>query len=249
MSSGKKKSWRFEIDETRKQEGLIQIKRAVQEKKVRYYPSFLACLIEQLRYQTWSFWVLQGGMLVLALVLIRYLNLPGGDGEASITVCSLFMVLTGNVCLSGVSRLFSWHMAELEQTLYLNLRQMVSIQMLLAGMIDLAVLGLLVIFCGGRSGAGTGAYLLYMLVPFIWSDILYLHMLTAMRGGLRGYRQLSAGILSGLLAVFPVFVEESYHLEYLMVWGIAAAAGMGVLILEIRRLFGKIEGGEGLCLN
>lgn len=249
MGSGKQKLWRFEIDENRKQESLKVISRAVQEKKVRHYPSFLSCLIEQLRYQTWSFWFFQGSLLVLAFILIRYLNRPAVDEGFPIMVCSVFMVLTGNVCLNGIGRLFSWHMAELEQTLYLNLKQMVGIQMLLAGVMDLLVLSLFVIFCGGRNESGTAAYLLYMLVPFLWSDILYLHMLTALRGGMRGYRQLSAGLISAVLAVFPAFLEDSYHPEYLTIWGIIAAAGIGILIFEVRRLLGKIEGGEGLCLN
>lgn len=249
MGSGKEKLWRFEIDENRKQEGLKKISSAVQEKKVRYYPSFLSCLTEQLRYQTWSFWAMQGSLLMLAFVLIRYLNKAGSEEGFFITVCSVFMVLTGNVCLSGTGRLFSWHMAELEQTLYLNLKQMVSIQMLLAGIMDLLVLSLFVIFCGGRYDTGTAAYLLYMLVPFLWSDILYLHMLTALRGGMRGYRQLSVGLISAVLAVSPVLLEDSYRPEYLTVWGIIAAIGIGVLIFEVRRLLGKIEGGEGLCLN
>lgn len=242
-------AWKFPVNQRKKQENLCEISRAVQQKKIKYYPSFSNCIRKQLRFQPGLHWALQGGILLAAVLLTMYLNDKGAEGSMSVTVCSLFLVFAGNICLSGVGRLFSWHMAELEQTLYLNLKQMVCIQMLAGGIIDFAVLALIVMIGGSKYDGGTGVYLLYLLVPFLWSDILYLHMLTVFRGGLRGYRQLTAGMLCGILTVFPAFLENAYHLEYLPVWGLLAAAGAGVLVLEIRRLLGKIEGGEVLCLN
>lgn len=241
--------WKFSVNQLKKQECLAEIDKAVQQKKIRYYPSFLNGIWEQLRFQSISYWGLQAGVLFMALLLIAYLNRHGTAEKASITVCSLFMVFAGNICLSGVGRLFSWHMAELEQTLYLNLKQMVCIQMLAAGIMDLLVLALIVVFCGSRYDGGTGIYLLYLLVPFLWSDILYLHMLTIFRGGMRGYRQLSAAVICGILAVLPSLFEDAYYLACLPAWVGFALLGAGILAMEIRRLLGKIEGGDGLCLN
>lgn len=235
--------WRFPIDESKKQKSLSKISQAVYQKKVRYSPSFIACIIEQLRYQSWRYWGLQGGVLLLAVLLMAYLNKSGEKG-ISIAICSLFMVLSGNICLSGMGRLFSWNMAELEQTLYLNLKQMVCIHLLVAGVLDVVVLVIIATFSRGLFERETGAYLLYLLVPFLWSDILYLRMLTVFRGGMGEYRQLSAGIICGILAVFPSFFEKAYHPAYLPVWGVLVIIEAGILILVIRRLIGKIEGGE-----
>ena len=248
MDNGKE-AWRFPISQPKKQESLNKIDMALRQKKIRYYPSFTECILGQLRFQSISYWMIQGGILILALLMIACLNRQGADEKVSVLVCSLFMAFAGNICLSGVGRLFSWHMAELEQTLYLNLKQMVCIQMLAAGMIDFVVLTLIVLFCGSRFDGGIGVYLLYLLVPFLWSDILYLHMLTALRGGMRGYRQLSAAVICGILAVFPSFFEDAYHFAFLPVWGVLAILGAGVLFMEVYRLIGKIEGGDGLCLS
>ena len=140
-------------------------------------------------------------------------------------------------------------MAELEQTLYLNLKQMVCIRMLEAGILDLVILYILTGLTGRFNSAGTGAYLLYMLVPFLWSDVLYLHMLTAFRNGLAGYRQISAGILCGLLALFPVMLEDAYEAAALPWWRAFGLAGALLLGAEIYGILGKIEGGDSLCLN
>lgn len=250
MDSKRYESWRFPIDKSKKNNSLMEINQAVQGKKVRYYPSFAACIAQQLKYQTWTYWAMLGGVMLMVLFLIGWLTrFDIEDQTSAITLCAVMVVLTGNVCLSSVGRLFSWHMAELEQTLYLNLKQMVCIHMLFAGIIDFIALGLIVVFCGNGQIIGTGAFLLYMLVPFLWSDILYLHMLTVLRGEMRGYRQLGVGLMCGILAVLPLFFEELYRPDKLLIWGLLSVAGIGILVLEIRRLLGKIEGGEDLCLN
>lgn len=242
-------AWEIPVNQAKKQESLLEISRAVQEKRIRYYPSFSDCILKQLRFQSGQYWALNGNILLAAILLVNYLNYKGTKGDMPVAVCSLFMVLAGNVCMSGVVRLFSWHMAELEQTLYLNLKQMVCIHMLAAGIIDSIVLALIVMMTGTQYEGGAGVYLLYLLVPFLWSDIVYLRLLTVFRGGMRGYRQLAAGLICGILALFPVLLEQAYHLEYVPVWAIFAICGAGGLIMEIRRLLGKLEGGEGLCLN
>lgn len=245
----KQEKWRFPLDESKKEKGLLAVYDAAERKQVRQYPSFWENLWNQFRFQSWKCHAAQGSMLTLAMLLTGYLNRKNVTETDSLIVCSVFLVFSGNICLSGVAQLFSWHMAELEQTLYLNLKQMVCIRMLEAGLVDLVILSLLTVFTGGLHSIGTGAYLLYMLVPFLWSDILYLHMLTAFRNVLSGYRQLSAGIVCGLLAVFPIPLGNVYKAVYLPLWGASAAAGVLLLAAEIYRILGKIEGGDSLCLN
>lgn len=264
-------SWRVGLDSSRKEEGLAEIALAVQKKKIRYYPSFVDCMLQQMKYQTLENRLLQGGILIMALALSVALRKFRVEDTTAIVLCSAFMAFAANICMCAVGSLFFRNMAELEQTLYFNLKQMVCIQILQAGMTDVLILALLTILCGGQNIAGAGAYLLYLLVPFLWSDILYLHMLTSLRGKGRGRRSgrhlegrsgrgmqsemqenmggVALGLVCGMAAVFPVFLGNVYEAAYLPVWGLAALAGFIALVMEIRRLLGKIEGGEGLCLS
>lgn len=244
---GSDPSFRFELNESKKEAGLVEIARAVQEKKIRYYPSFFTCMLNQLQYQTWQSRFLQGGMLLLALVLGLWMNKANIEDTQSLILGSVFMAVAANVCLSTVGSLFSRNMAELEQTLNFNLKQMVCIQMLEAGILDFLILALIMVLGGSLNQAGAGGYLLYLLVPFLWSNIVYLHMLTFLKR--RGMGGTATGVLCGMGAVFPAFVKNAYDVMYLPLWGVAALAGILVLALEIKRLLGKIEGGEGLCLN
>lgn len=241
--------WRFPLDEDAKEKSLAAIQRAAKEKHLRYHPSFRAKLWNQFRFQSWKCRASKGAVLLLAMLLAFWLNQKDVPYFKSIAACSVFLVFAGNLCLSGLGRLFSWHMAELEQTLYLNLKQMVCIGMLEAGIVDLAVLGFLAASTVARGQTSAYACLLYMLVPFLWSDILYLHMLTAMRSSQNEYLQLAAGIVCGLLSLFPLVWENPYQADYLPFWCGAAITGVLLLAAQIYRILGKIEGGDGLCLN
>lgn len=149
-----RESWRFPLDEKRKMESLGRIGRAAEKKQIRKYPSLAANIRSQLKFQSWKYWAVQGGILVAAMALVLYLSRAEADGEGAISVCAVFLVFAGNIGLSGLGRLFSRNMAELEQTLYLNLKQMVCIQMLFGGAADLLVLGMIVGIAGGQNEAG-----------------------------------------------------------------------------------------------
>lgn len=244
-----KDTWKFPIEEDRKRKSLAVIGQAIEKRQIRLYPSFLENVWNQLRFQSWKYWCMQGSVLLAAILLSIYLVNTGKTGIDSIVRCSVFLVIAGNVCLSSLGRLFSWHMAELEQTLYLNLKQMVCIQLLSAGIVDVLVLGVIVGVTSTQAGVGTAAYLLYILVPFLWSDIVYLYLLTAMRRQPSGYLQLSVTAVCAVLALLPVFWEGVYQAAYLPVWGGLCLAGVLVLVVEIYKMLGKIERGEELCLN
>lgn len=245
----KREQWKFPLEESKKERSLTAIYKAVEKKQLRRYPSFWENLWNQFRFLPWKCHAAQGSMLLAAMLLVLYLDRKNMEQMYSIVTCSVFLAFAGNICLSGTARLFSWHMAELEQTLYLNLKQMVCIHMLEAGVVDLVILTLLTGFAGGSGSIGAGSRLLYMLVPFLWSDVLYLHLLTAFRNVQAGYRQLSAGLVCGLLAFFPALLEHAYEAVSLPFWGAAALAGISLLILEIYSILGKIKGGDYLCLN
>ncbi len=242
-------AYRFPLNETRKAQSLDLIRLEASRKRIRRCPAMWEQLFNQFRFHSRKYWILQSILLLAAMSLALALRRQTTDGIETLAVCSVFLVFAGNICLSHVADLFSWHMAELEQTLYLNLKQMVCIRMLEAGLANLIMLALLLCITGGKNPAGPVASLLYMLVPFLWSDALYLHMLTSLRSSASSFRSLALGLLCGTLTLFPVLWENIYLPQYLIVWQILAAAGLFLLIAEIYRLLGRIETGDSICQN
>lgn len=241
--------WEIPIDEKKKAEGMAVIHREVTEKKIRHYPSFPEHIWTQMWFRPKIYWMLEGGVLPLAMALLFWLTKNNVKADEMIRICSVFFVFAGNIALSSISCLFSFHMAELEQTLYLNLKQMVCIRMLEAGIFDLAVMGVFMSMAGGENQMETGMYMIYMLVPFLWSDVLYLHMLGFFRNAAYGLRNFASGFVCGILACFPVIWEDSYIFSYRRIWIFMAAAGTVLLIMEIRRMLGRIEEGDSVCLD
>lgn len=241
--------WKFPLDMQKRAQSLSHIQQAAQAKRICNRPSFAENVWNQMRFQSWRHWAVQGAVLSAALLLVLHIGSSRLDSLESITACSVFLVFAGNLCLSGVVHVFSWHMAELEKTLYFDLKQMVCIQMFEAGLVDLAVLALLAGCVGRGSEAGLAAYLLYLLVPFLWADAFYLRMLSHLRNGFSGFRQLSMGILCSGTAILPAFWKDAYDPARVPVWGILFVAGAAAVMGEIYRMMKQIEGGESICLN
>lgn len=241
--------WKFPLDDTKKAQGLAAIRQEAARKHIRHYPTFREQLWNQLVFRSWKHWLLQGLLLLAAMLLAMTLRKRQADGAQANAACSVFLVFAGNICLGHVADLFSWHMAELEQTLYLNLKQMVCIRMLEAGIADFAILSLFLILTGNGDPGKTAAALTYMLVPFLWSDTLYLHMLVNLRNTSSGFRSFALGLLCGTLALFPLLWESVYRPGYLIVWQVLAVAGLLTCIAQICRLLSSIENGETICLN
>ena len=237
----------FPPDPARKAESLRAIQQAVLQKRIQKRPSFAENVWNQLRFQTWQHWAAQGSVLLFALLFVLRIQSRCKAPADSIAACSVFLVFSGNICLSGIARLFSKNMAELEKTLYLDLKQMVCIHMLEAGIFDLLVLGILAGFSASRLDTGAFAYTLYLLVPFLWSEVFYLHMLTHARSAASSFRQLSAAALCGIAALFPSLWKNAYLPETKPVLALLSAAGCCLLAIEIRSVFGSIDAGDRFC--
>lgn len=240
--------WRFPIDERKKSRSLLAIHQEAASKRIRHVPSFAEHIWNELRFQSWKHWFLQGGVLLAALCLALFLRKQQATDIESLAACSVLFVFAGNIVLSSIGRLFSWHMAELEQTLYLSLKQMVSIRMLEAGILDLMILAVFLRIMGGGHTMDMGSILLYLLVPFLWSDTLYLHMLVCFRNT-SSFRSLAFGVLCGMMTLFPLMWESVYEPEWRRAWFVFAAVGFVLLAAEIIHIFGKIERGDSICLN
>ena len=241
--------YQLPLNESKKAQSLSVIRLEAARKRIRHYPAFREQIWDQIRFQSWKYWALHGVVLLGAMLLALALRNEQTGSTETLAICSVFLVFAGNIFLSHVAGLFSWHMAELEQTLYLNLKQMVCIRMLEAGIAGLIILALFLMITGSSNTSGAGTALIYMLAPFLWSDTMYLHMLVNLRNASSRFCSFALGLLCGALALFPVMWEPLYLPRYLILWQVLAITGLWAFIAELHNLLGKIENGEGICLN
>lgn len=235
------------IDQDKKKVNLAEIGRAAKQKKIRQYPSFARNMLVQLRYRPAAVWAAEG--ICLGAAFFLSMGVRRMTGPQIFTACAVFLVLAGNLGLAGLGRLFSRNMAELEQTLYFNLKQMTAIQMVFGGVLDMLVFLVFVLILGPDGTERTAEFVLYLLVPFVWADAWALRVFTEIRGNSPGFRQMGIVLISVTAASAPLFVPDLYRQMFLPFWGGALAVGAVVLGLAVRRIFSVIEGREELCLN
>lgn len=236
-------------DPERKSRSMDVLRQAVSEKRLLYKPSLLNLLGIQLQYISPGFWALQGGLLlVVVLLLWRTSSIHGGLVDylwwGSVTAAWMGMLVCGDL-----GRHLSRGMAELEQSCYFNLPQMWTIKMVLTGGADILILG----FCCGGIAYNTDTPVwqvsVYLLVPFVLSNLCCLLLLTLLRGK-RGHGTLLAlAIVIAMAASGPSLAVWSYTWNFLWTWVMTLAVGSVLLARQLRQCYKKISRGEILCWN
>lgn len=236
-------------DPVRKEQALEAIRRAAAQKKIQGAPAWWDIVIIELKYISPLFWTLQGVFLIGLLFLLERIYVNDGVLADYLQWASVAAAWLGVLVYGNFGRHFFRGMAELEQSCYFNLSQMWAVKMALAGTVDILILSL----CCGRISRLTKTpflqVILYLLVPFVLSNVCCLLLFTALRGGRSRYGQLVRGFLTGLIALVPAVIPRIYEVDFLWVWLLMLFAGMAVLAWQIVLMYEKIERGEVLCWN
>lgn len=237
-----------EIDEEKRKAALISIGRAADRHKTVYHPPWWELLAGQLRYISRAAWLGQGGFLAAAILLYGLFR----NQEEQIRLCLIYSSMVaagvGGVAVMELSKSIACHMAEIEQSCYFNLGQIWSLRLILLGGADLCVLACLILGLWVRGSFGLVALGLYLLVPFVLSNLCYLFFLTAGRklggrkssasvnGGMDSWLQITMVLFMCLLAAAPSTFPMAYDRASLWVWAAAFLIGSVLLAAEVRML-------------
>lgn len=236
-------------DAGKKQAALEAVRRETEKKKVRYTPSFPEVVGIQLQYMSPVFWGTQGAVLAAVLLLLCGTALRQGGLTDYLWWGSMAAAWMGQMACGELVRHLAGGMAELEQSCYINLPQMWTIRMILAGSVDMLIL---CICCGGIAW-NTGSSLLqvglYLLVPFVLSNLCGFTLLEIMRGSWGRYGQAASAVWIAVLALVPGVAPVLYGTGFLWLWVTALVLGAVLLAGELRRCYRKIERGEAVCWN
>lgn len=236
-------------EERRKREAFEVLEAAAKEKTICYKPSFFELFRIQLQYISPTFWVIQGAFLAAVVFLLERTNRMGGELCSYLWWGSLTAAWMGAAVCGELGRHLSRGMAELEQSCYFNLPQLWTMRMILSGSVDIILLGV----CSGgiarSAGAPLGQVCVYLLAPFVLSNLCCLWAVTAFRGGRSRYGGLLMAFMTVLLARTLSLRPEAYEAEHFGVWVAALLFGMGLWIKQLRQCYRKIARGEILCWN
>lgn len=155
----------------------------------------------------------------------------------------------GALSLMEVGGMFCARMTELEETCYFNVKQLVVFHMAFSGIISLTALFAAFLSAGLRQGSGIVKTGLYTLVPFVFTECL---CMTILLMGI-GRKNLLILVAAGIFSVFFWGVLSSipgvYEVSAMAFWGMALAAGSGILAIQTKRFFDALDKGEILCAD
>lgn len=241
---------RIFIDQDRRAAALNHIRQDVELKKVRYSPSKLQILKIQLQYISKEYWSGQALLAAAAILLFTQYGVVPDKMQEYLIGASMLAALMGLVSVFEISRSLSWNMAELEQSCFLNLGQIWSIKMLISGAIDLCILTVMIFSVADKMKYSIFAVCLYILVPFVVSNVCYLFFVSAGRNSGRKWIQIILAVFLCIGSAIPAVIPRVYRTVYLPVWTAVFLIGTILLAIEIYALLRKLKtGGKELCWN
>lgn len=240
---------KLEPDLQRKQAALAEVERAAERKKLRYRPSLPELFRIQLQYLLPGFWVTQGIFLLAVFFPVNLLRPEGGGLENYLWWGSLIAAWMGVAVCGEFHRHLARGMGEIEQSCYINFLQMWTIRMILTGGVDILLLGFC---CAGivrKTGALPERVSIYLLVPFVLSNLCCFAVTTMCRGGRGRYWLTVLAVLTGILAILPSVEPVLYEAEHLWMWIILLFFGIVLWLGQLKQCYGKIVRGEIICWN
>lgn len=188
-----------------------------------------------------------GRFIMVAFAFIFY-NFRLNNREV-ITLYSILASIISVLSLAGISKMFSSSNSELEGSCYFNTKQMITLQMVFSGIINLAVLLMVTIILGYKMQMAFVQLGLYVFVPYVFTQCCCLCTFLTKTGRQSSYILFGVGLFTCVIFSMVAIIPKVYLMSAMIFWVIAFIVGVLMLSIQIKIFFHEIEKGELLCMN
>lgn len=245
------------IDEKRKEETLLFLQEEIAEKQTHVLTNKREMLLQQFRYMDKSMIGIHAAICIIPILITVVLHWPAVYGRFMteigekdiILISTIFSGILGIVSIMEISRVFFSGIAELSESCYFNVRQMVAFQMFFSSIMNLTFMFIGILFVGMRWKMELLRIGLYVLVPFIIAECCCLMVILSEAGRKNSYLLVMVGVFVIVFYCILASLPELYQVTMLAVWGAALMVGLLLFAVQIKILFRGIEKGEILCAN
>ena len=237
------------IDEERKKETLLFLQKQITDKPIGILSSRIHIFLNQIRYMDKSTTWVHSAICIVLLLIMMFFSRYGVEKENIILISMILSGILGVVTIAEVSRIFFSGIAELSESCYFNVKQIVAFQMLISGIINLTVLFIGILFVGSRWQIHLLQIGLYLLVPFVMAQCCCLRVLLTEAGRRSSFLLVMVGAFLVVFYMILASIPSLYLVASLTLWGIAFLIGLLLMGMQIKALFQGIEKGDILCMN
>lgn len=236
------------IDHDRKEKTLKILHGAVEEKEIIVPKQRAQILYQQIAYMDKRFVLLHlAGNLFILLLLLGAKKITAADEENIYTVSMISSILMGILSITAPAKLFSSKLAELSESCFFNVRQIVGMDMVISGGINLITFLILIPFGSFQWQVSFLRFGMYLLVPCVFTETCCLGLLMTEAGRTKPVVTLFAGVLFIIAAASVSCFPGLYEAWALSYWIFAFIIGTALLCVHIHNLWKAIEKGDILC--
>ncbi len=237
------------IDEKKKAETMDILHKEILKKQIGILNSRKLILKGQIRYMDKSVIVIHALLCMILSAVGVIMTCQGASKDDMILFSMMLSGVMGIVSVAQTGRIFSSGIAELSESCYFNIRQIVALHMVLSGIINLTFLLLTIFFVGIQWKMNLLQVGIYLLVPFVMTQCCCLRVLLTEAGRRNTYLLVMTGIFSIIFYLIIASIPELYRITALTVWCIAFIIGLLLLGIQVRTLFKGMERGDIICTN
>lgn len=237
------------IDEERKKESILFLQKQIANKPIGILNSRIHIFLNQIRYMDKSTTWIHTAVCIILLLIMIFFSRYGMEKEDIILISMVLSGILGVVTIVEVSRIFFSGIAELSESCYFNVKQIVAFQMLISGILNLTVLFIGIVFVGFQWKIHMLQIGLYLLVPFVMAQCCCLRVLLTEVGRRSSYLLVMVGAFLIVFYMILASIPGLYLVTALTLWGVAFLIGLLFMGIQIKALFRGIEKGDILCMN
>lgn len=236
------------IDEIRKKKAYYAM---VEEMKKQRVPMISAknILFHQFWYMDKLFFAVYGVLICLGIIFISNLQCAGVNQNEMVTGCMAGAGILSITSICAIDKLFFGKMAELGGSCYFNTKQCVSAWLVLSGMINVTIMFFIAVYLNYRWKVGILQVGLYILTPYLVSSIIALGILSMDTRGKNPALFVMSAIFLSISYLIIGSLPGALLTASLWIWGAAFLLSGLLFIMQIQKLFNKMEKGEVLCMN
>lgn len=209
------------IDEDRKEESMSLFLKKIDEKQVSILHHKGKILLQQARYMDKSAMITHIIVCIIVIVIAALMGKNGATGDEIIFSSMLLSGVLGMISIAQVSRIFFSGIAELSESCYFNVKQIVAFQMLLSGIMNLTMLFFVILFVGLWWKMALLQIGLYILVPFVVAQCCCLRALLSEAGRKNSFLLIMVGSFVTIFYMLLASIPALYQMTALTIWGVS----------------------------
>ncbi|MGL6200548.1 MAG: hypothetical protein ACRC3H_16580 [Lachnospiraceae bacterium] len=237
------------IDAKRRKQTLELLSSEIEHKKVVHENNWKQILHHQLYYMDKRVWMINFAMCLALIMLFFFMSYHNVDRQTIVFFSMLMSTLLGSLSMVIICNTSSSGMAELADSCYFNVSQIVLLELTILGIGNLVTLSFAVIFVGIRWDMHLLHIGFYIFVPLLFTEVVSLGALMTEKARRRPYLVIVCGIFSTVIFLILASMPRLFLSSAIVFWAFAFFIGIALLVIEMRKLFNKINEGEILCIG